>query len=71
MPSTDPEASWGEYRRLILANLERIERDIGAINAKVDQFQVDIAMLRVKSGVWGGASGLLVALGAVLLQFLK
>lgn len=72
-------ASWGEYRRLILSELERIGRDIETINKKLDglrqddlaQVRVDIAMLQVKSGVWGALSGLVVALGAALLGMIK
>lgn len=71
------EDGWREYRRLILAELERINISINDINKKIEQFRSDeiaqikvaIAMLQVKSGVWGAAAGLIVAVGAALLKY--
>jgi hypothetical protein len=71
------EDSWREYRRLILAELERINKSIVDINAKIEQFRADeisqikvaIAMLQVKSGVWGAIAALAVTLGAALLKY--
>jgi hypothetical protein len=71
------EDGWREYRRLILAELERINKSIIEINKKMEQFRADeisqikvaIAMLQVKSGVWGAAAGLAVAIGAALLKY--
>lgn len=72
------EDGWREYRRLIIAELERINSSIIEINKKMEAFRTDeisqikvaIAMLQVKSGVWGAAAGLLVAVGAALLKYI-
>lgn len=70
--------NWGEYRRLILSELERISRDMENLNDKLDKFRqdeiskikIDVAMLKVKAGAWGAIGGLMVALSAVLLKAL-
>jgi len=70
MPQDEPdERSWAEYRRLILAELERIDRGMVAMNAKMEvitnlrdetiaKMRVEIAMLKVQAGAWGAAAGL-------------
>lgn len=75
--SQDEAADWGEYRRLILSELSRIAAAVAEVDKKVDNIRtqeisaikVEVAMLQVKSGVWGGVAGLLVALAAVLLKY--
>jgi hypothetical protein len=77
MPDLDDQASWTEYRRLILAELQRINAAVAEVDHKVDrmrsddisQLKVEVAMLQVKAGVWGGAAGLLITLAAVLLKY--
>lgn len=71
------ESSWPEYRRMVLAELERLNKGIsdlhskidGATNQRISKNEIDIAMLQVKSGVWGAAAGLLVSLATVLMTF--
>ena len=73
------EDGWREYRRMILAELERINQSVMALNLKLEKFhaeeisqlRVDIAMLQVKSGIWGGIAGLGVAIGAVAVKYVS
>lgn len=77
------ERSWGEYRRLILAELERIDRGMALLNTKMEvamdtrdismtTMKVEIAMLKVKASIWGGLSGTLgAAIAFLLLQLGK
>lgn len=68
---------WGEYRRLILSELERIGRDIGAINSKIDrlreedisQVKMDITLLKFQAAMWGGGAGII--FGAIATVILK
>jgi hypothetical protein len=68
---------WLEYRRLILAEIERINRGIQDIGEKLERLRsedlnevkIDIAMLQVKSGAWGALAGLCVALGGAVLKY--
>ena len=57
---------WGEYRRLILSQLEEIKNDLSAVRGQMQTFRqtdiaeikVEIALLKLKSSLWGGALGL-------------
>ena len=59
--------SWGEYRRLILAELERISKDIRSVNDKVERFRqedvaqmkTDIALLKFQAALYGAISGII------------
>lgn len=55
---TDPQG-WGAYERLVLAKLDELAEDVREIQAEQGRQRVDIAMLKVKSGVWGAAAGLI------------
>jgi len=72
-------SEWREYKRLLLSNIDRVIKDIEGLNTKIESIKntdlpaikVDIAMLQIKSGMWGALAGLVVALGAVFLTLLK
>ena len=60
---------WGSYERLVLAKLEELSEDIKELRTDLQEEVKDIrreqtkqdvaiAMLQVKSGVWGAAAGL-------------
>jgi hypothetical protein len=69
---------WDEYRRLVLGEITRISTALDTMNVKLERFhtdeiaqlKVDIAMLQVKSGVWGAIAGVTVALGAFFLKYM-
>ena len=44
------------------------DRRDAATAAQISELKVSVAMLQVKSGLWGAGSGLLVALGEILLM---
>ena len=57
--STNDHAGWGAYERLVLAKLEELSEDIKEIQSTQARQNVEIAMLRVKSGLWGATAGLI------------
>jgi hypothetical protein len=93
----DGLASWADYRRHVVSELERLNDIIEKFDSKLDKVvddhrrdlnqrdtaiwkelseqKIAIAMLQVKSSVWGGLSGalasLLVAVAAVLVGLIK
>lgn len=79
MDSTMEAESWVEYRRLILQALERMDSEIGKVNGKIDQFRaediaslkVEVAMLKVRAGMWGAVSGLITGVLAALVAYMK
>ena len=77
-----PQSTWLEYRRLILAELTRLNAAIEELNSRVAQsnrlsaedlsrLRVDIAMLQVKAGAWGLIGGLLPVAIMLFIQFVK
>lgn len=73
------DEGWKAYRRLILAQLKSLDEAVRLLDAKlasfyakdVAQLRVDIAMLQVKSGVWGAAAGLIVVMISVFVAMVK
>ena len=57
--NTQDHAGWGSYERLVLAKLEELSEDIKEIQKNQARQNVEIAMLRVKSGLWGATAGLI------------
>jgi uncharacterized protein YoxC len=83
MPEDLDEASWAGYRRLVISELERIDRGVKGLHDKMDardaetdnqiaSMKTQIALLQVKSGtisaLVSAVTGLAVAIGAVLLR---
>jgi len=69
---------WSEYQRLVMAELERLDKAIAANRTHFDTrmdtmndglagIRVEIATLRVKAGVWGAVAGMIP--GAVILMW--
>lgn len=65
MAPPENDASWEQYRRLILAELERINTAVESINRKIEQFRqddisaikTDIALLKFQAALWGAGAG--------------
>jgi hypothetical protein len=60
-----------DINQFILSKIDKIEAKLDAIDSKVGEFniysRVEIAKLNVKAGIWGGLSGLIAAVGAILM----
>jgi hypothetical protein len=69
---------WEEYRRMVLNELKRLGETVVAVNEKLDRFhseeiaqiKVDIALLKLKAGLWGATASVIVTIGAVLIKLL-
>lgn len=65
---------WTQYQKLVLAELERHSKQLEQINSQMHKqmsdLQVEIATLKVKSGVWGLMGGLIPVLVLVVLELL-
>lgn len=81
MAEFDPvDKSWGEYRRLILAELERINGSVEDVKRKIEvfrqddisQIKTDIALLKLQAAFWGAAASIAVtSIIAVLTKWVK
>tara|TARA_Y100001973_G_C5188806_1_gene329561 strand:- start:437 stop:673 length:237 start_codon:yes stop_codon:yes gene_type:complete len=69
---------WGEYRQLVLTEIQRLadeiryEREttktsIDLINKRNLETQKEIAMLKVQCGIWGLAGGLIPTITALVM----
>lgn len=81
----DPEQdlSWAAYRRLVISELERIDKGVRGLHDKMDsrdtatdremaKMKTEIAMLKVKSGVISALTSALVTLaGALALAMMR
>jgi hypothetical protein len=74
--------TWVEYRQLIISELNRLNTTIIQLNNRLDRnfhefstefskIKIDIAMLQIKSGIWGGLAGAVIALAAVLVRYIS
>ena len=71
---------WDEYRRLVLSELERLDKavkesdksDAVAISkllVDVTRLREDVVALKIKAGIWGILGGVITTIGAILLKF--
>lgn len=55
------------YGKLVLFRLDALAVDVQRIEDKVEALLIDVAMLKVKAGVWGAVAGAIPAtIGIVL-----
>lgn len=62
----DTTNGWTEWSRHVLKTLEDQSIDIKEIRDTIGDIKIDIATLKVKSGVWGAIGGLIPVLIAIL-----
>jgi hypothetical protein len=61
---------WNEWSRHVLAELERLNNCIICLEKDTRQMYEEIAMLKVKSGLWGLIGGLLPTVALLLHKLL-
>lgn len=70
-PNSGPGNGWNEWSRHILKELERLNECYDKLDGRLRNIEQDMAMLKVKSGVWGATGAALVIVGQVLIKALK
>ena len=63
--------SWTQWSKYVLKELERNNSDHESISDKLDKIAVEIATLKVKSGLWGTIGGLVSAAVFLVISHLK
>lgn len=61
---------WSRYEKLVLEKLDTLERNVGALHEAQVLLRIDVARLKVKSGLWGGIAGFIPAVIGVTLVIL-
>jgi hypothetical protein len=62
---------WDEWGKHVLKEIGRQDECIIELEKKVQDTQVEIAMLKVKAGVWGLIAGLIPSVFALIYIYLK
>lgn len=62
---------WKEWSKYVLKELERISDQQTKIEKDIHNISIEIAMLKVKSGVWGLIGGALPVGVFLFVEFLK
>lgn len=74
----DEQGGWGEYRMLILQELKQLHEEVRevkssvqALSWKLSAVEAQIAVLQVKSGMWGFCAGAVPGAAAMIYAALK
>ena len=62
---------WSEWGKHVLKELERLNDCYEEQQKVMQQIQVEIAMLKVKSSVWGGIAGLIPSSALLIYYMIK
>lgn len=60
---------WEEWGKHVLLELEQNDKAHEKMTEQLQQIQVDIAKLKVKSGFWGALGGAVIALPMILVTW--
>jgi hypothetical protein len=66
MGTDNQVASWEQDQRLVLSEMKRNAETMEAIRTEMGVIRVEVAVLKIKSGLWGltaGAVPVIIALG--------
>lgn len=66
-----PEDSWGEYRQLVLKELERLNDNYETLMKEVISIKVEIGALNVKAGIWGLTGAAIPVALMLIVEFIK
>ena len=62
---------WSEYQKLVLKELDRLSDEIKYLKEEQMNTRLEVQSLKIKAGLWGGFSGVLAAIGIMLMSLLK
>ena len=61
--------SWKEWENHVLAELVDLKKGNYHILEKLSRLEIEIAVLKIKAGVWGSLAGLSAALVAIIIRY--
>jgi len=62
---------WKDYQEFVLRELNRLNNNVEKLEEKIDIISTDIAVLKIKAGLWGLIGGALPILIALAIYFLS
>lgn len=67
----DKKDGWDEWSVHVRAELERMSKGQECIMQKINDLRIQVAMLKVKSGVWGAVGAMIPIALLLLIQYVK
>lgn len=64
----EDDDSWLRYQKLVLEELESLDSSIKELAKDARKLEIELAILKVKAGLWGGISGAIIAIAGVAAQ---
>ena len=61
---------WQQWSKHVLIELKRLNHDLEKMNTTLGEVKLEIAMLKVKAGMWGAFAGMIPAIIAIGVQIL-
>lgn len=61
-----PSGGWDEYQRLVLSELERLDRERAELELRIRSTESSIIWLQAKAGLWGFLAGMIPSIGALV-----
>lgn len=61
---------WGEYKRLVVHELERLNNKLEEMDDHVQKIDRDVLALKIRASVWGAVAGFAVSLIPALFRLL-
>ncbi len=61
---------WNEWAKYVLKELERLNEGQKETNDQMQLLRTDVAMLKVKAGIWGAVAGSIPAIGTLIIALL-
>ena len=68
-PAKFPDTDW--FQEHVVTELERLNDWMGELNKKQESLVVEVAKLKVKSGIWGFAAGSISVLILVVIEIVR
>lgn len=65
------DGSWNDWSKHVLIELERLNNCYNDMNSSLQKIHVEIAMLKVKSGIWGAIGGCIPIIVMILVSYMK
>jgi len=65
------ENGWTEWSKYVLKTLEETNEDVKVIRQDVSKLFTEIAMLKVKAGIWGAMGGAIPVVVLLLVWMVK
>jgi CheY-specific phosphatase CheX len=62
---------WNEWSRHVLSELGRLNTAQGKIEKHINKISIDIATLKVKSGIWGAIAGMIPSAIILIIMLLR